>query len=75
MRFPIFQTASNWYVGDCSISTGYPFEISAGSSTTDCVCGSDAYTVRPCIGNNNWGGVLGDTCGATAQTLEVLCEY
>lgn len=31
----------------------------------------DVYTVRPCIGNPNWGGVGTPTCGAPSQTITV----
>ncbi|MCD6011310.1 MAG: surface protein [Flavipsychrobacter sp.] len=36
-----------------------------------CGCGS-GYTVRPNIGNANWGGIDGPTCTAVSQTLEVV---
>ena len=29
----------------------------AVNSSGDCQCGSNSWTVRPGIGNNNWGGV------------------
>jgi cysteine-rich repeat protein len=44
-------------------------------TTTAAICFCDAgYTVRPCIGNLNWGGINGPTCGAANQTLEVVCQ-
>jgi len=57
----------NWKTGTCA--TG--FELSANGDTCQCTTG---YIVRPCIGNSNWGGINGTTCGATAQTMEVVCE-
>jgi hypothetical protein len=38
-----------------------------------CRC-SSGYVVRPCIGNQNWGGVNGNTCNAGAQTMRVVCD-
>ncbi|MBW2455436.1 MAG: hypothetical protein JRI68_13030 [Deltaproteobacteria bacterium] len=62
-----------WNVGDCSNQTNQPFEINSRTASGDCTCEtSNSFTVRPCINNNNWGGI-GDTCGAPAQTLEVIC--
>ncbi len=62
-----------WNVGDCSNASNQPFEISSRAASGDCACDTtNSYTVRPCINNNNWGGI-GDTCGAAAQTLEVIC--
>jgi len=34
----------------------------------------DVYVVRPCIGNQNWGGVGTDICNAPSQTIEVFAE-
>jgi len=56
-----------WVAGGCGD------EISAGSERT-CQCKENAHTVRPCLGNQNWGGAGTGTCGAAAQTLEVICE-
>lgn len=37
---------------------------------TACGCGSNP-TLRPCIGNDNWGGFGGVTCGASSQNMRV----
>ena len=55
-----------WYVGPC----GSGMSIAVNSSG-DCQCGSNSWTVRPGIGNNNWGGV-GKECSAESQTLTVV---
>ena len=55
-----------WYVGSC----GSGMSIAVNSSG-DCQCGSNSWTVRPGIGNNNWGGV-GKECSAESQTLTVV---
>jgi len=57
-----------WYVGTCGSGT----EVSADN--TLCACGTTGFTARPCIGNDNWGGVEGTTCDAPGQTLTVTCE-
>ena len=57
-----------WHVGMC----GNGMSIAVGTSN-DCSCGNNAWTVRPGIGNDNWGGV-GDECSAESQTLTVILE-
>ena len=57
-----------WHVGIC----GAGMSIAVGTSG-DCSCGSRAWTVRPGIGNSNWGGV-GNECRAHSQTLTVFFE-
>jgi cysteine-rich repeat protein len=59
---------NTWRTGQC----GGGIEITTSSAI--CQCDSPAHTVRPCIGNTNWGGMAGATCGAGTQTLEVICE-
>jgi hypothetical protein len=62
-----------WNVGDCSNQTNQPFELNSRTASGFCTCEtSGTYTVRPCINNLNWGGI-GDSCGAPAQTMEVIC--
>jgi hypothetical protein len=55
-----------WNVGSC----GSGIEISAGTTST-CSCQS-GYTVRPQIGNSNWGGINGPGCNGGTQTLTVV---
>jgi len=55
-----------WNVGSCG-----GIEVSTTSSTCICQVG---FAVRPCVGNDNWGGINGDTCTAPSQTMEVLCQ-
>jgi len=57
-----------WNVGIC----GQGMSI-AVDTTGDCTCGRNAWTVRPGIGNSNWGGV-GNECRAHSQTLTVFFE-
>ncbi|AGP38672.1 PKD domain-containing protein [Sorangium cellulosum] len=66
---PVMCDGRSWAVGtDCG-SPGV-VEISANGDT--CAC-SDGYIARPCIGNENWGGVAGSTCWAPSQTISVVC--
>ena len=32
-------------------------------------CPNQGYMLRPCIGNSNWGGVNGPTCGGANQSM------
>ena len=61
-----------WTFGKC----GWGNEIGAHDQVrSKCTCLKTAdlnsYTVRPLIGNNNWGGV-GKSCSADSQTLKVV---
>ncbi len=42
------------------------------NSTFLCNCTNPGYIFRPCIGNSNWGGINGVTCGGNTQTMEVV---
>ncbi len=58
----------NWYVGTC----GNDVEISTGTGL--CLCDNPGYAIRPCIGNDNWGGVNTATCAGPSQTIVVNCQ-
>ena len=62
-----------WTIGKC----GWGLELSAfDRQRRDCVClkSTDVgYTIRPLIGNKNWGGV-GKSCDANSQTLQVILQ-
>ncbi|MFH1320322.1 MAG: SprB repeat-containing protein, partial [Bacteroidota bacterium] len=60
-----------WRVGDCAGGT----ELNANNLGTDCACTNPGYTLRPGIGNTNWGGVNTITCNAPSQTMTVEFEY
>ncbi|CAF3773177.1 unnamed protein product [Rotaria magnacalcarata] len=65
---PVSSNSYSWAVGGCG---GGP-ELTA----TGCVCCCNTgYTVRPCIGNYNWGGVNCYTCTAAGQTLTVTIMF
>ena len=55
----------SWRVGQCA-SGG---EITVGRGNI-CACNSNDVTIRPCIGNKNWGG-SGTVCNSTSLTLRV----
>jgi hypothetical protein len=61
----VFCNGHSWNVGDCGGT-----ELSLDSS---CSCGS-VDAVRPCIFNDNWGGVNTSTCGGPSQNITVVCE-
>ncbi len=59
--------ARTWNVGTC----GNGVELSTNST---CICDNPGFSVRPCIGNQNWGGANTATCSAQSQTLTVTCQ-
>jgi len=62
-----------WTIGKC----GWGLELSAfDRQRRDCACLKSTdigYTIRPLIGNKNWGGV-GKSCDADSQTLQVILQ-
>ncbi len=58
---------NTWNVGECAGTS-----ISVNASV--CSCASEnAHIARPCIFNQNWGGMGTRTCNAPDQSLEVRC--
>ncbi len=62
-----------WNTGSCSVrpADANNLELNVGTRREMCSCGTTNYVVRPGIGNRNWGGIAGRTCGAPTQTLTV----
>ena len=58
--------ANGTYAGGELTSSSVPTHT--GSCPT-----SGTYTVRPCINNQNWGGI-GRTCSSSSQSLSVVCS-
>lgn len=67
---PVSSNGYSWAVGNCAVS-GYASELTATGSICSCNTG---YTVRPCIGNLNWGAINTNTCGASSQTMTVIFQ-
>jgi hypothetical protein len=64
----------NWTTGNCAVSGK---EISLDIDVASCQCSSPGYVARPCIGNENWGGINTNTCSSPnppAQTITVECK-
>lgn len=62
----------NWTVG---IGCAFAGAVELTANGNICVCDSgSSYTARPCIGNQNWGGINGATCNAPSQTITVICQ-
>lgn len=63
-----------WRVGAyCQSScgnAGEDIEFNAANTGNDCYCSGD-LTLRPCIGNSNWGSIGVGGCGAPTQTMRV----
>ncbi len=64
---PVSSNGYSWAVGTC----GNGLELTATGSICQCNTG---YTVRPCIGDLNWGAINGYTCGASSQTMTVIFQ-
>jgi hypothetical protein len=73
---PTGGTTQTWTVGSNKIvvgNCGGDLEISIGPNASICSCNLvGVYTVRPGIGNYNWGGQASTTCQAASQTLTVV---
>lgn len=65
---PVTSNGRSWAVGPC----GTPFELSANGPVNVCATG---YSVRPCVGSGNWGGINGLTCSAASQFITVIFQY
>jgi hypothetical protein len=62
----------NILAGSCQTGCGLPDnDLAIAINTAGCSCGT-AYILRPGIGNNNCGGIAGDTCNAPTQTLSLV---
>jgi hypothetical protein len=62
-----------WSVDGCCIASDIEVSIDGV-----CSCAS-TYAARPCINKCNqttgdWGGIMGATCSAPAQTMTVICQ-
>lgn len=61
----VISGSDTWNVGTCG-----GIEINANAGI--CAC-TTAPTLRPCIGNANWGGVGGGTtCGGANQSIQLI---
>ena len=64
----VFCNGHAWNVGQCG---GTVFDLDADI----CFCDfGSAHAIRPCIFNQNWGGVNTDTCGAPSQNITIVCQ-
>lgn len=68
---PVSSDGHSWVIGTCGGSGNNGYELTATGSACSCTPG---YTVRPCIGNLNWGGINGATCGSASQTMTVIFQ-
>ena len=64
----VFCNGHSWKVGECG---GIVFDLDADI----CFCDFGAgHAIRPCIFNENWGGVNTATCGAPSQNITISCQ-
>lgn len=60
-----------WYTSNCSVNTP---QIGLSVDVYACSCNNPGYVARPCIGNDNWGGVGTNSCPPPTQTITVECK-
>eukprot|EP00670_Eutreptiella_braarudii_P004051 CAMPEP_0174295110 /NCGR_PEP_ID=MMETSP0809-20121228/43677_1 /TAXON_ID=73025 ORGANISM="Eutreptiella gymnastica-like, Strain CCMP1594" /NCGR_SAMPLE_ID=MMETSP0809 /ASSEMBLY_ACC=CAM_ASM_000658 /LENGTH=131 /DNA_ID=CAMNT_0015397099 /DNA_START=186 /DNA_END=581 /DNA_ORIENTATION=- len=64
-----------WTVGKCWAGSVELLVRPTGQPTKTCQCyKKNALVVRPCIGNRNWGGLLGQSCSSRSQRMKVTFE-
>ncbi|CAF2122835.1 unnamed protein product [Rotaria magnacalcarata] len=66
---PVTSNSLSWAVGLC----GPSYELSASGTT--CMCTSPGYAIRPCLTNQNYGGINTTTCSGPTQTMTVIFQY
>ena len=62
---------NTWVIlaGACQTGCGVPDnDLTITINDSGCSCGA-TYSLRPGIGNSNWGGIAGASCSAPTQTL------
>lgn len=64
----VFCNGHFWNVGECG---GIVLNLDTGICSCDFGLG---HAIRPCIFNENWGGMNTQTCGAPSQTMTVVCQ-
>lgn len=64
----VWRIGANCITG-CAVA-GDDVELNAANTGSDCSCGGN-YTLRPCIGNANWGSIGVGGCNAPTQTMKV----
>merc|ERR1719373_803085 len=74
-----------WSTGSCGqsdinseligSSVGYEVKVTEGNYHTICRCDNSDETaiMRPCLGNQNWGGFRQATCNASTQDVVISC--
>jgi hypothetical protein len=67
---PVSSNCYSWSVGICA-GLGSYYELTAAGNS--CLCNT-GYTVRPCIGDSNWGGINGSTCSGSDQIMTVIFQ-
>jgi hypothetical protein len=65
---PVSSNGVSWVVDTC----GSGMELTTNSG---CACINPGYSIRPCIGNSNFGALNSATCNGTFQTMTVILQY
>jgi hypothetical protein len=63
-----------WQVGACGFYMGTPgMELSVNAGICQCPSDPTKYSLRPCLGNVNIGGIGTATCNSPPQLFKVRC--
>jgi hypothetical protein len=63
-----------WNTGSCpDQGDTNNLEINVGNDEVMCDCQDDGnWTIRPILTDGDWGGINGQTCGASTQTMTLV---
>jgi hypothetical protein len=72
-----FSLVSQGQTWNGFISVGFYLAANSATNTSGGNCTDNAtnYALRPCITNNNWGGINGPSCGAESQRIDLVFSY
>jgi len=59
-------------IGGCVVAAD---DVELSADGTACSCTNPSWSLRPIIGNRNWGGVGGAGCGGATQIVQLTFEY
>jgi len=62
----------SWSIGVCG--EGASIAVKSVGNANHCTCSSQDLAIRPCIGNNNWGGIGPRVCSSVSTTLSITVQ-
>jgi len=64
---------SSWSVGKCG--EGIEISVKVGGRSAMCTCRTDTIAIRPCVNNQNWGGLSPNVCNSDKITLRMTVVF